>query len=79
LLPSPWVTALLLPDHRRPARPPARWSNPLYEERAGDWLHLRSTIAGFFPALAARPGEPDSTGALYSQVQRRVYLAISRR
>jgi hypothetical protein len=36
-------------------------------------------IADFFPALAARPGEPDSTGALYSQVQWRLHLAISRR
>jgi hypothetical protein len=33
-------------------------------------LRLRLTIAGCFPALAARPGEPDWTGALYSQVQR---------
>jgi len=49
------------------------------QERAGDRLRLRSTITGFFPALAARPGEPDWTGALYSQVQRRVHLAISRR
>jgi hypothetical protein len=49
------------------------------QDRAGDRLRLRSTITGFFPALAARPGEPDWTGALYSQVQRRVHLAISRR
>jgi hypothetical protein len=49
------------------------------QERAGDQLRLRSAITGFFPALAARPGEPDWTGALYSQVQRRVHLAISRR
>jgi len=49
------------------------------QDRVDDRLRLRSTITGFFPALAARPGEPDWTGALYSQVQRRVHLAISRR
>ena len=49
------------------------------QDQVGDRLWLRSTITGFFPALAARPGEPDWTGALYSQVQRRIHLAISRR
>jgi hypothetical protein len=49
------------------------------QDRVGDRLCLRSSITGFFPALAARPGEPDWTGALYSQVQRRVHLAIRRR
>jgi len=49
------------------------------QDSVDDRLRLRSTITGFFPALAARPGEPDWTGALYSQVQRRVHLAISRR
>ena len=49
------------------------------QDRVGDRLWLRSTITGFFPALAAQPGHPDWTGALYSQVQRRVHLAISRR
>jgi hypothetical protein len=49
------------------------------QERVGDRLRLRSTITGHFPTLAARPGEPDWTGALYSQVQRRLHLAISRR
>jgi hypothetical protein len=49
------------------------------QELVGDRLRLRSTITGFFPALAARPGQPDWTGALYSQVQRRIHLAISRR
>jgi hypothetical protein len=49
------------------------------QDQLGDRLWLRSTITGFFPALAARPGEPDWTGALYSQVQRRIHLAISRR
>jgi hypothetical protein len=40
---------------------------------------VRSTIRGFFPSLAAREGEPDWTGALYSQVQSRIHVAISRR
>lgn len=38
-----------------------------------------STIRGFFPSLAARQGEPDWTGALYSQVQSRIHVLISRR
>jgi hypothetical protein len=42
-------------------------------------LIVRSTIRGFFPSLAARQGERDWTGALYSQVQSRVHVAISRR
>jgi hypothetical protein len=42
-------------------------------------LVVRSTIRGFFPSLAARQGERDWTGALYSQVQSRVHVAISRR
>ena len=49
------------------------------QDQVGDRLWLRSTITGFFPALAARPGEPDWPRALYSQVQRRIHLAISRR
>jgi hypothetical protein len=40
---------------------------------------VRSTIRGFFPSLAAREGERDWTGALYSQVQSRIHVAISRR
>jgi hypothetical protein len=40
---------------------------------------VRSTIRGFFPSLAARQGERDWTGALYSQVQSRAHVAISRR
>jgi hypothetical protein len=40
---------------------------------------VRSTIRGFFPSLAARAGEPDWTGALYSHVQSRIHVAISRR
>ncbi len=49
------------------------------QDRVGDQLCLRSTITGFFPTLATRPGRPDWTGALYSQVQRRVHVAVSRR
>jgi hypothetical protein len=40
---------------------------------------LRSAITGFFPALAARPGLPEWTGALYAHVQARLHVAISRR
>lgn len=40
---------------------------------------LRSSIRDFFPALAAHQGEPDWTGALYSPVQSRIHVAISRR
>lgn len=40
---------------------------------------LRSTIRGFHPRLAARDREPDWTGALYTQVQSRIHVAISRR
>lgn len=40
---------------------------------------VRSTIRGFFPSLAGRQRERDWTGALYSQVQSRVHVAISRR
>jgi hypothetical protein len=44
------------------------------------WRDLvRSTIRGFLPSLAARQGERDWTGALYSQVQNRRHVAISRR
>jgi hypothetical protein len=40
---------------------------------------LASAISGFFPRLAAAPGRPSWTGALYEQVQRRVHLAVSKR
>ncbi|MDQ2984460.1 MAG: hypothetical protein M3R70_11170 [Actinomycetota bacterium] len=42
-------------------------------------IELRSSIRNFFPRLAAREGEPDWTGALYSHVQSRIHVAISRR
>lgn len=40
---------------------------------------LSSTIAGFHPRLAARPGRPDWTGALYAHVQARIHRAVGRR
>ena len=42
-------------------------------------LALASAITGFFPRLAALPGRPGWTGALYEQVQRRLHQAISKR
>jgi hypothetical protein len=48
-------------------------------QSTGDPPELRSTITGFLPTLAARPGAPRWTGALYSQVQQRIHLAVSRR
>ncbi len=50
-----------------------------FAQRAGDDPELRSTIAGFFPRLAARPGRPGWTGALYAQVQARLHRAVGRR
>ena len=40
---------------------------------------LRSAIRGFFPSLAARTGSPDWTGALYTRVQSRIHVVVSRR
>jgi hypothetical protein len=40
---------------------------------------LSSAVLGFFPRLAARKGRPDWTGALYSHVQSRIHVAVSRR
>jgi hypothetical protein len=51
----------------------------VFEQVGGSPPIVRSTIRGFFPSLAARQGERDWTGALYSQVQSRVHVAISRR
>jgi len=45
----------------------------------GDRIELRSTIRGFYPALAAHEGRRDWTGALYNVVQSRIHVAISRR
>jgi hypothetical protein len=38
-----------------------------------------SSIRGFFPTLAARQGEPDWTGALYTRLQSKIHVAVSRR
>jgi hypothetical protein len=51
----------------------------VFAQVGGSPLIVRSTIRGFFPSLAARQGERDWTGALYSQIQSRVHVAISRR
>lgn len=40
---------------------------------------LRSTIRGFFPSLASRGESPDWTGALYTRVQARIHVLVSRR
>jgi hypothetical protein len=50
-----------------------------FAQTAGSPAIVCSTIRGFFPTLAARQGEPDWTGALYSQVQSRIHVAVSRR
>jgi hypothetical protein len=42
-------------------------------------LELRSTVSGFHPRLAARPGLPRWTGALYARIQARLHDAIGRR
>lgn len=42
-------------------------------------VELRSSVAGFHPRLAARPGRPRWTGALYPGVQARLHDAIGRR
>ena len=45
----------------------------------GDRIELSSAIRGFYPALAAHEGRRDWTGALYTSVQSRMHVAISRR
>jgi hypothetical protein len=50
-----------------------------FSQEAGPPLALASAITGFFPRLAAPPGRPGWTGALYEQVQRRLHQAISKR
>jgi hypothetical protein len=45
----------------------------------GDPIEVRSAIRGFYPALAAHEGRRDWTGALYTSVQSRIHVAISRR
>jgi hypothetical protein len=50
-----------------------------FAQRGGRCPELRSTISGFRPRLAARPGRPSWTGALYEQVQVRLHGAVGRR
>jgi hypothetical protein len=45
----------------------------------GPTWSLRTSIRGFLPRLAARPGRPSWTGFLYQQVQARLHGAIGRR
>ena len=51
----------------------------VFAQCGGSEPAIRSTIRGFFPRLAARQGQPNWTGALYSHVQSRIHVAISRR
>jgi hypothetical protein len=44
-----------------------------------DGALLVSSISGFHPTLAARPGAPAWTGELYGHVQARLHVAVSRR
>jgi hypothetical protein len=50
-----------------------------FSQQGGGLPELRSAIKGFLPRLAARPGRPDWTGALYAHVQARVHRAVGRR
>ena len=50
-----------------------------FAQQVGPCPELRSTISGFLPLLAARPGWPSWTGALYEQVQVRLHAAVGRR
>lgn len=49
------------------------------EQVGGDEVELRSSVAGFHPRLAARPGFPRWTGVLYPRVQARLHDAVGRR
>jgi hypothetical protein len=44
-----------------------------------DGVELRSSISGYHPTLAARPGAPAWTGELYDQIQARIHARVSRR
>ena len=48
-------------------------------QRRAPHAGLRSVITGFYPRLAARPGRPGWSGALYALVQHRLHVWISRR
>jgi hypothetical protein len=51
----------------------------LFEQVDDGEVVLRSKITGFFPSLAARAGRSSWTGALYTKLQSRIHVAISRR
>jgi hypothetical protein len=55
-----------------------RWDD-LVLRRGRSTTRARLSDTGFFPRLAAPPGRPGWTGALYEQVQRRLHQAISKR
>lgn len=49
------------------------------EQIGGPAAELRSSVAGFHPRLAARPGFPPWTGVLYPRVQARLHDEVGRR
>ena len=51
----------------------------VFAQSGGTHPVVRSTITGFFPRFAAREGRPGWSGALYSHVQSRIHVAVSRR
>ena len=51
----------------------------VFAQAGGPQPVVRSTITGFFPRFAAREGRPGWSGALYSHVQSRIHVAVSRR
>jgi hypothetical protein len=51
----------------------------VFAQVGGSTPAARSAIRGFFPSLAARQGEPDWAGALYTRLQSRIHVAVSRR
>lgn len=48
-------------------------------QSGGDEPEVRTTVSGFHPSLAARPGFPAWTGALYARGQARIHDAVGRR
>ena len=67
---GPQLVQLLTPEGERVEHPD--FTLDLGDDEA-------ATIRGFYPRLAAREGRSDWTGALYSHVQSRIHVAISRR
>ncbi len=48
-------------------------------QSGADEPEVRTTVSGFHPSLAARPGFPAWTGALYARGQARIHDAVGRR